>query len=129
MITKLTHVTIWVKNQDEAKTFYVDKLGFKVHTDDTKTIPGYRWLTVQPRDQQDVEIVLAIATEADQTAAIGKHGTWVLGSDNIQQDYQQLKSRGVKVHSEPKVNPYGTDFVFEDLYGNTFDLVQAPSRS
>lgn len=128
MITKLTHVTLWVKNQDDAKTFYVDKLGFKVHTDDSKTIPGYRWLSVQPPDQQDVQIVLGIARKPEEIAAVGKQGTWVLGSDNIQEDYRQLKSRGVKVHSEPNVNPYGTDFVFEDLYGNTFDLVQAPKR-
>lgn len=128
MITKLTHVTLWVKNQDDAKTFYVDKLGFKVHTDDSKTIPGYRWLSVQPPDQQDVQIVLGIARKPEEITAVGKQGTWVLGSDNIQEDYRQLKSRGVKVHSEPNVNPYGTDFVFEDLYGNTFDLVQALKR-
>lgn len=128
MITKLTHVTIWVKNQDDAKAFYVDKLGFKVHTDDSKTIPGYRWLTVQPRDQQEFEIVLGIAQNPEEIAAIGKQGTWVLGSDNIQEDYQLLKSRGVKVHGEPKVNPYGTDFVFEDLYGNTFDLMQESGK-
>jgi predicted enzyme related to lactoylglutathione lyase len=125
MITKLNHVTIWVKNQDQAKKFYVDTLGFKVHTDDTTTIRGYRWLTVQPREQKEVEIVLGMASKPEQIAAIGKQGTWVLASDNIEDDYQRLKSRGVKVHSEPRQNPYGTDFVFEDLYGSTFDLVQA----
>ncbi len=128
MITKLTHVTIWTKNQDEAKKFYVDTLGFKVHTDDTTTIPGYRWLTVMPPDQHEVEIVLGIAREPEQIARMGKQGTWVLSTDNIQEDYQRLKSRGVKVHGEPKQNPYGTDFVFEDVYGNTFDLVQALGR-
>lgn len=128
MITKLTHVTIWTKNQDEAKKFYVDTLGFKVHTDDTTTIPGYRWLTVMPPDQHEVEIVLGIAMEPEQIARMGKQGTWVLSTDNIQEDYQRLKSRGVKVRGEPKQNPYGTDFVFEDLYGNTFDLVQEPRR-
>jgi catechol 2,3-dioxygenase-like lactoylglutathione lyase family enzyme len=128
MITKLTHVTIWVKNQDEAKAFYVEKLGFKVHTDDATTIPGYRWLTVQPPQQRELEIVLGIAREPEEIAAIGRQGTWVLGSDDIQKDYALLKARGVKVHSEPNVNPYGTDFVFEDLYGNTFDLVQAPKQ-
>jgi predicted enzyme related to lactoylglutathione lyase len=47
----------------------------------------------------------------------------VLSSDDIQADYARLVAAGVKVHGEPRANPYGTDFVFEDLYGNTFDLV------
>ncbi len=126
MITKLSHVTIWVKNQDDAKKFYVDTLGFKVVIDDAATMPGYRWLTVAPQQQSEMEIVLGAATEPGQIAQIGKQGTWVLASDNIQEDYRRLKARGVKVHYEPRENPYGTDFVFEDLYGNTFDLVQSP---
>ncbi len=128
MITKLTHVTIWVTDQDAAKAFYVDKLGFAVRSDDSKTMPGYRWLTVAPPQQADIEIVLGIANQPEEKAAIGKQGTWVLGSDNIRDDYARLKARGVKVHGEPQENPYGTDFVFEDLYGNTYDLVQSPAR-
>jgi catechol 2,3-dioxygenase-like lactoylglutathione lyase family enzyme len=128
MITKLSHVTIWVKNQDGAKKFYVETLGFKVVMDDSTTMPGYRWLTVSPQQQSELEIVLGPAAEPQQVAQIGKQGTWVLASDNIQEDYRRLKARDVKIHYEPRENPYGTDFVFEDLYGNTFDLVQAPSR-
>ncbi len=128
MITKLSHVTIWVKNQDEAKKFYTDTLGFKVVFDDSTTMPGYRWLTVSPSQQSELEIVLSPAMEPQQAAQIGKQGTWVLASDNIQDDYRRLKASGVKIHSEPQENPYGTDFVFEDLYGNTYDLVQAPGR-
>lgn len=126
MITKLSHVTIWVKNQDDAKKFYIEKLGFKVHTDDSTMMPGYRWLTVQPPQQQELQIVLGIPMDPADKERIGKQGTWVLDSDDIQKDYEMLKSRGVKVHSEPQVNPYGTDFVFEDLYGNTYDVVQPP---
>ena len=128
MITKLSHVTIWVKNQDEAKKFYVEALDFKVVMDDSTTMPGYRWLTVSPPQQNGLEIVVGPAAEPQQVAQIGKQGTWVLASDNIQEDYRRLKARGVKIHSEPQENPYGTDFVFEDLYGNTYDLVQAPGR-
>jgi catechol 2,3-dioxygenase-like lactoylglutathione lyase family enzyme len=128
MITKLTHVTIWVKNQDEAKAFYVGKLGFQVRTDDSSTLPGYRWLTVAPSDQPEIEIILGPAVQPEEIAAIGKQGTWVLGSDDIYKDYADLKLRGVKIHGEPQVNPYGTDFVFADLYGNTFDLVQTPKQ-
>ena len=128
MITKLTHVTIWVTDQDAAKAFYVDKLGFVVRSDDSTMIPGYRWLTVAPPQQADVEIVLGTAMDPGQKALIGKQGTWVLGSDDIRGDYARLKAYGVKVHYEPRENPYGTDFVFEDLYGNTYDLVQSPAR-
>ncbi len=128
MITKLSHITIWVKNQDEAKKFYVETLGFKVVTDDSTTMPGYRWLTVSPQQQSELEIVLGLATDPQQVALIGKQSTWVLASDNIQEDYRRLKARGVKVQGEPRENPYGTDFVFEDLYGNMYDLVQSPSR-
>jgi catechol 2,3-dioxygenase-like lactoylglutathione lyase family enzyme len=123
VITKLTHVSIWVKDQEEARRFYVDKLGFRVHTDDSTTIPGYRWLTVAPPQQSELEIVLGAAFQPEQVEAIGKQGTWVLASDDIYADYERLRAAGVKVRGEVKVNPYGTDFVFEDLYGNTFDLV------
>ena len=129
MITKVTHVTIWVKDQDEAKRFYTDQLGFAVKSDDSATMPGYRWLTVAPQSQTDLEIVLGLATEPSQQAQIGKQGTWVLGSDNIREDYARLKTRGIKIHNEPRENPWGSDFVFEDLYGNTFDVVQPPSAS
>ncbi len=128
MITKLTHVTIWVRDQEGAKKFYVDKLGFKVHTDDSTTIPGYRWLTVMPPQQSEVQIVLGTPMDPADEALIGKQGTWVLGTDDIHADYQRLQAAGVKCHSAPTVNPYGTDFVFEDLYGNTYDLVQEPAK-
>lgn len=126
MIKALTHVSIYVKSQDDAKKFYVDTLGFKVVTDDSTTIPGYRWLSVAPKEQTGIEIVLVPPMDAAQQALVGKQGTWVLSSDDIQEDYRRLKERGVKTHSEPTTNPYGTDFVFEDDLGNTFDLVQAP---
>ncbi|MCA1552875.1 MAG: VOC family protein [Chloroflexi bacterium] len=128
MIRKVSVITIWVQDQEQAKDFYVNKLGFKVHTDDATTIPNYRWLTVAPPEQKELQIVLGMTMEDSQRAQIGKQGTWVLDSDNIHEDYELLKSRGVKVHGEPRQNPWGTDFVFEDLYGNTFDVVQQPQR-
>jgi catechol 2,3-dioxygenase-like lactoylglutathione lyase family enzyme len=68
MITKVTHVTIWVKDQDEALKFYRDRLGFKVITDDSTTIPNYRWLGVAPQRQDDLEIVLNLATTPERLA-------------------------------------------------------------
>jgi predicted enzyme related to lactoylglutathione lyase len=128
MIRKLSVVTIWVKDQDAAKDFYTNKLGFAVRTDDAKTIPGYRWLTVAPVEQKELEIVLGTAMDEHQQSLIGKQGTWVLDTDDCQADYERLKARGVKFHGEPTDQPYGKEVVFEDLYGNTFDLLQAPHR-
>ena len=128
MIRKLSVVTIFVKDQEAAKDFYVNKLGFTVRSDDSKTIPGYRWLTVAPAEQKELEIVLNPAMTDEQRAIIGKQGTFVLDTDNCQVDYERLKAKGVKFRGEPKVQPYGTDVIFEDLYGNEFDLVQSPPR-
>ena len=127
MITKVTHATIWVKDQDEALKFYRDKLGFKVVSDDSNSMPNYRWLTVAPPQQNGFEIVLNLATTPEQLAGVGRQGIFVLNSTDIHADYAALKAKGVKLQTEVNVNPWGSDFVFEDLYGNDFDLVQAPA--
>ena len=122
MITKVTHASIWVKDQDEALKFYRETLGFKVTADDTN-MPGYRWLTVAPQ-HDSFELVLNLATTPEQLAGVGRQGIFVLASDNIQADYTTLKTKGVKLPTEINVNPWGSDFIFEDLYGNDFDVVQ-----
>jgi catechol 2,3-dioxygenase-like lactoylglutathione lyase family enzyme len=125
MITKVTHATIWVKDQDEALKFYRDTLGFKVAADNT-SMPGYRWLTVAPQ-QDNFEIALNLATTPEQLAGVGRQGIFILNSDDINADYAALKAKGVKFQSGINVNPWGSDFVFEDLYGNDFDVVQRPT--
>ena len=125
MITKLTHVTIFVKDLDEALRFYRDKLGFKVKMDDSTTMPGFRWLTVAPAQQSEVEIALTLPMMPGQDEMIGKQGA-LLASNDIRADYERLRAAGVKVLGEPMVKPYGTDFQFEDPYGNRYDLVQVP---
>ena len=127
MITKVTHATIWVKDQDEALKFYRDKLGFKVVSDDANSMPNYRWLTVALPQQNGFEIVLNLATTPEQLAGIGRQGIFVLNSTDIHADYAALKAKGVKLQTEVNVNPWGSDVVFEDLYGNDFDLVQQPA--
>jgi catechol 2,3-dioxygenase-like lactoylglutathione lyase family enzyme len=126
MITKLNHATIWVKNQEEALKFYRDKLGFKVTTDDNTSVPNYRWLTVALPQQTELAIALVVPMDPKAEQQIGLQSGWVLDSDNIQADYELLKSRGVKVHGEPRHNVWGDDFTFEDLYGNSYDVVQMP---
>lgn len=123
MITKVAHASIWVKDQDEALKFYRDILGFKVTADDPASMPGYRWLTVAPQ-HDSFELVLNLATTPEQLAGVGRQGIFVLASDNIQADYTTLKTKGVKLPTEINVNPWGSDFIFEDLYGNDFDVVQ-----
>ena len=127
MLTKVTHVTIWVKDQAEALKFYRDKLGFKVITDDASTVSNYRWLTVAPQQQEGLEIALNLATTPEQLAGVGRQGIFVLASSNVHADYAALKAKGVKIQTEVNVNPWGSDFVLEDLYGNDFDVVQPPA--
>ncbi|MFN8595805.1 MAG: VOC family protein [Anaerolineae bacterium] len=125
MITKVTHATIWVKDQDEALKFYRDTLGFKV-TADNSSMPGYRWLTVAPQTDS-FEIVLNLATTPEQLAGVGRQGIFILTSDDINADYAALKAKGVKFQTGINVNPWGSDFIFLDLYGNDFDVVQRPA--
>ncbi len=127
MIEKIHHVGIAVHSLDDALKFYRDQLGFKVITDDATTIPNYRWLSVAPQQQQGLEIVLNLATTPEQLAGVGKQGIFVFASNDIHADYAALKARGVKIQNEPRENPWGSDFVFEDLYGNDFDVVQSPA--
>jgi catechol 2,3-dioxygenase-like lactoylglutathione lyase family enzyme len=126
MITKVTHASIWVTDQDEALRFYRDQLGFKVVSDDSTSMPDYRWLTVAP-PHDDFEIVLNLATTPEQRAGIGRQGIFVLNSTDVQADYAALKAKGVKMQGGVNVNPWGSDFIFEDLYGNDFDVVQPPA--
>lgn len=128
MITKFTHATIWVKDQDEALKFYRDKLGFKVVNDDSTSMPNYRWLTVAPQQQTGFEIALNLATTPEQLAGVGRQGIFVLASTDAKADLAALKAKGVKLQSDLNVNPWGSDFVFEDLYGNDFDVVQPPQQ-
>jgi catechol 2,3-dioxygenase-like lactoylglutathione lyase family enzyme len=127
MITTVTHASIWVKDQDEALKFYRDTLGFKVVSDNATSMPGYRWLTVTPPQQHEFELVLNLATTPEQLAGVGRQGIFILTSSDIRADYAALKAAGVKIQTDVNVNPWGSDFVFEDLYGNDFDVVQRPT--
>jgi hypothetical protein len=83
-------------------------------------------LSVAPQQQDALEIVLNLATTPEQLAGVGKQGIFVFASNDIHADYAALKAKGVKTQTEPRVNPWGSDFILEDLYGNDFDVVQPP---
>ncbi len=127
MITKLTHVTVLVRDQEEALRWYTEKLGFEKKEDDSSTIPGYRWLTIVPKHQTEPEIVLGRPRSQEGLEAVGKQqpeAYWVLGSDNCKRTYEELRVKGVEFLSEPKEQPYGIEVGFKDLYGNIYYIIE-----
>ncbi len=125
-ITKVSHLTIYVSNQDEALGFYRDKLGFKVHTD--ANFEGMRWLTLSLPTQQDFEIVLMLATKPESKALVGKQTPegplLCVAVDDCKATVEALKSKGVKIVQEPNQEPWGISAMALDLYGNGIYLVQ-----
>jgi predicted enzyme related to lactoylglutathione lyase len=133
MISRLAHTNVFVLDQDRAKAFYTEKLGFEVR-DDVAMGP-FRWLTVAPKTQRDTCIILmAIMTGPmmtdEQAAALrklvesGALGGGVLETDDCKRDYDELKERGVTFAREPKEMPYGIEALLKDDSGNFFSLCQ-----
>jgi catechol 2,3-dioxygenase-like lactoylglutathione lyase family enzyme len=127
MTRKITHVTVIVKNYDEAIQFYTEKLGFELVTDNSFG-QGMRWVTVAPSRDNETAIVLVEADSKDKVERLGSqaanHVFLVIHTDNCRRDYEQMKARGVHFLSEPNEVPWGIEVVFEDLYGNRFDMVE-----
>ena len=126
---------LWVTDQDEAKAFYVDKLGWTVREDLTPPeLGGFRWLTVAPKADSETSVVLmAIPGEpvfSEETAASvrdllakGAVGAIFLTTDDVQAEYEALKARGVDL-PEPTQQPWGVDTGFRDPSGNHIRLAQ-----
>jgi catechol 2,3-dioxygenase-like lactoylglutathione lyase family enzyme len=132
MITKFSHITLYVLNQDSALDFYTNKLGFKVVTD-VPMGPDSRWLTVSPPEQPDIEIVLFPITvgkmfpkeTANTIIEMIKKGTFGCGvfeCTDIYATYEELKAKGVEFMKAPKEEFYGTEALFKDDSGNWFSL-------
>ncbi len=137
MIARLSHVSIFVLDQNSAYEFYVNKLGFKVHTDAAMG-PGMRWLTVCPPEQPDLEISLMAISEGmmfDKTSAaqmreLVKKGTFGFGvfeCRDIYATYEELIAKGVEFKKAPKKEFYGIEALFKDDSGNWFSLGQKES--
>lgn len=107
---KIGHVTILVKDFDEALGFYVEKLGF-LKKQDTKFWGDNRWVTVSPKDQLDLELTFVLAESDMQLAALGKqagdHVFLTLQTDDCRRDYQAMKDKGVKFRGEPAEEAWG----------------------
>lgn len=135
MITKLTHASFFVTDQEKAFDFYVNKLGFKVHTDATMD-NGFRWLTVTPPEQPDMEVILFPVTSAvngldeEVRAALkllldkGVMGAGVLHTPDCRATYEELKAKGVEFKGEPKEQFYGIEAIMSDGCGNWFSMTQ-----
>lgn len=126
-MNKIGHVTLLVKDQDEALKFYTEKLGFQKRQD-LEIAEKVRWVTVSPKGQSDLELTFVVADSEEKRRAVGKqagdHVFLTLESDDCRKEYKALKAKGVKFYGKPEVQAWGVDIVFEDLYGNLFDLVQ-----
>jgi catechol 2,3-dioxygenase-like lactoylglutathione lyase family enzyme len=134
MISKMSHVSIYVLDQDSAHDFYTKKLGFKVITD-APMGPGMRWLTVSPPDQPNLEIILMPISEgmmftkesAEEMRSLVKKGTFGFGvfeCKDIYATFEELKAKGVEFTKEPKEEFYGVEALFKDDSGNWFSLGQ-----
>ena len=132
MINKLSHATIWVKDQNQALEFYRDKLGFEIKTD--ATMGEFRWLTVGPKGQ-DLELVLMPAAPNpmmdEETLDLlrklidkGAMGAGVFSTDDCKKTYEELSAKGVEFRQEPQERPYGVEAIMVDNSGNWFSLTE-----
>ncbi|HEY4452631.1 MAG TPA: VOC family protein [Solirubrobacteraceae bacterium] len=133
---RIASAHLWVHDQNEALTFYTQKLGMEVRVDATLPEMGdFRWLTVGPVGQPDVSIVLMAipgapvmdAETAEQVRTLmakGYAGTVFLTTEDCRASYEELKKRGVEFSEPPEERPYGVDSGFRDPSGNSIRLTQ-----
>ena len=134
MITSIAHATIYVLNQEAALDFYKNKLGFEVG-DDMEVEGGFRWLTVHPKSKPELQLVLAEPKEgpmftqdsAEKIRSLIKEGAFCAGvfeTENCQQTYEELVTKGVEFMQPPSEQLYGVEAMGIDNSGNWFSLVQ-----
>ena len=133
MIQRLSHATFYVLDQDAARDFYVNKLGFEVRMDG-KMDNGFRWLTVSPKGQPDLQIILMkvdgpnmqpeVAKVLKELLLGGKLGAGVLQTSDCRKTYEDLKAKGVEFLSAPKEQFYGIEAIMKDNSGNWFSMTE-----
>ena len=134
MIQRVSHMTVFCLDQDKAKDFYVNVLGFEPRKDISMG-EGFRWVTVGPKDQPDFEIALmepragfmfdeGTAQALRELVQKGALGAGVFDTLNCQTTYEELKARGVEFMAPPEEKFYGTEAIFKDNSGNWFSLSQ-----
>jgi predicted enzyme related to lactoylglutathione lyase len=133
MIQRLSHTTVYVLDQDRAKAFYTEKLGFDVKED--QRMGDFRWLTVAPKGQKELEIVLmplrpnpmmdeSTCSTLRGLVERGQFSAGVLETDDCQKTYEDLAAKGVTFKMPPEKRPYGIEALLKDDSGNWFSVVQ-----
>lgn len=131
MNQNITHISLLVDDYDKAIEFYVKKLNFTL-IEDTIISNNKRWVLVRPKGATECSILFAKAVNDEQKSRIGNQtGGRVflfLNTDNFNRDYQNLIDNHIKILREPSFEDYGTVVVFEDLYGNQWDLIESKNN-
>jgi catechol 2,3-dioxygenase-like lactoylglutathione lyase family enzyme len=137
MITNVSLVTLYVSDQDDAKRFYIDVLGFQERAD-VRMGDGYRWVTVGHPSQPELEITLMLpgppldedmAEAVRRALARGSMGGVGLRTDDCRKDHETLSAKGVEFVQEPSDRPYGVEAVMRDNSGNWLVLVERKEYS
>ncbi len=128
MQQSIVHTALIVRDYDEALAFYVGKLGFRVVEDQFQPEQNKRWVVISPPGTSETSLLLARAANPEQDAFIGNQAGGrvflFLRTDDFWRDYNHMVGAGVRFVRPPSEEPYGTVAVFEDLYGNRWDLLQ-----
>jgi catechol 2,3-dioxygenase-like lactoylglutathione lyase family enzyme len=128
MKQSIVHIAIVVNDYDEAIDFYVNKLKFELIEDTYQQAQDKRWVVVSPPGSTGVTLLLAKASKPEQHDFVGNQAGGrvflFLNTDDFWRDYHRMLADGIKFIREPKEQDYGTVAVFEDLYGNLWDLLQ-----
>jgi catechol 2,3-dioxygenase-like lactoylglutathione lyase family enzyme len=132
MKQRIAHISLVVDDYDDAIDFYTRKLGFRL-IEDTRLSDTKRWVIVAPHGANECCLLLAKAADEKQQSAIGNQtGGRVflfLFTDDFWRDYKNMSSNGIHFVRPPKEEDYGTVAVFEDLYGNLWDLIQPDTKN
>jgi catechol 2,3-dioxygenase-like lactoylglutathione lyase family enzyme len=133
MKQRILHVALVVRDYDEAIEFFCGKLHFDLVEDTYQPAQDKRWVVVAPPGGGGTNLLLARATTPEQEAAIGgQTGGRVflfLATDDFRRDYDSMRAAGIRFVRELKTEDYGTVAVFEDLYGNLWDLIEIAPQS
>ena len=128
MNQSIAHIALVVKDYDEAINFYTKKLRFELIEDSYQPEQDKRWVVVAPPGSRGTTLLLARASTKEQEVFIGNQAGGrvflFLSTDDFWRDYNDMMSRGITFVREPKVEDYGTVAVFQDLYGNLWDLIE-----
>lgn len=133
MQQSIVHIALVVKDYDEAIAFYTQKLNFDLVEDTYQPEQNKRWVVVSPPGSNGVTLLLAKASTPEQEAFIGNQAGGrvflFLNTDDFWRDYEAMKANNIKFIRKPIKQSYGTVAVFEDLYGNLWDLIDFSLKS